>query len=76
MIFFCNSGSNASLVCKVGSLPAGDIIWQKDGIEIRNNSYRGDNRVRDAAMSVVINMKSSQDVAISTLVLTNAHGRL
>ena len=36
--FFLFSGENATLSCKIGSVPSSKVQWYRDGTEILNNS--------------------------------------
>ena len=69
------SGSNASLVCRVGSVPGADIIWLRDGIEILNNSLieNSSNR-RMQRRYIMENSQLHSDQTISKLILTQAQG--
>ena len=68
-------GSNASLVCRVGSVPAADITWQKDGIEILNNSMIDNASVRGRRRFLVVNTQARHsDQTISKLILTHTQG--
>ena len=36
--FFWFSGENATLSCKIGSVPSSKVRWYRDGTEVLNNS--------------------------------------
>ena len=60
------SGDNATLSCKIGSVPSSKVRWFRDGTEVLNNS------LVNAGLQRFVIYESGSFEKTSSLILTNA----